>query len=141
MRLGKNAELSRLLIESCPCPAFNSLGGGENFIRQIGIPRLVLNTCMRALYIYIYTDTCLFCRFQINFDDLISDKWQLVIEGEIGAGSIGDISIDDLVFQDGIIPLTDSTLPPGSTPVPTPGPCPDTQFACQDNTCIPINNQ
>nr|XP_039270832.1 MAM and LDL-receptor class A domain-containing protein 1-like [Styela clava] len=77
-----------------------------------------------------------FDRFYVNFDNLITERWQIVIEAVVGTGTSGDVTIDDLVFQDGIQVADGAELPIGSTPAPTPSPCPGGQFACDDSTCI-----
>ena len=81
--------------------------------------------------------TCFeYYRFDIPLTGKVSTKWRIVLEAIVGSQEIGDITIDDLVFRDGCILSDNQSLPPGTTPAPTPSPCPEGQFVCGDKSCI-----
>ncbi|XP_022097778.1 MAM and LDL-receptor class A domain-containing protein 1-like isoform X1 [Acanthaster planci] len=70
-----------------------------------------------------------------------NDPYQIVIEAVRGAGSQGDISLDDISFTPECA-LSSSSLPVLTTPEPVivttvPRVCLDGQFQCRDFTCIP----
>ncbi|XP_061173555.1 MAM and LDL-receptor class A domain-containing protein 2-like [Saccostrea echinata] len=66
--------------------------------------------------------------------------YQVVIEGVIGVGYLGDIAIDDVSFTPGCGASSSGgafTTPAVSTP--SPNTCGEGQFACGDSTCIPLS--
>ena len=79
------------------------------------------------------------CRFSIDLDDLFAQRWQLAIEAKVGGQDYGDISLDDIGFQDQCVIADDQKLPQGTTPAPTPSPCADDEYVCDDRSCISAN--
>ena len=75
-------------------------------------------------------------RFGIELNDLFSQRWQLVIEAKVGGQDYGDITLDDLVFRDQCVIAEDQVLPQGTTPAPTPSPCAENEYVCDDRSCI-----
>ncbi|XP_025085553.1 MAM and LDL-receptor class A domain-containing protein 1-like [Pomacea canaliculata] len=72
-------------------------------------------------------------------DIILQEKelFQIVIEGVVGNGYLGDIGIDDISMTSDC-QVSKVSLPSGSTPLPTqPAPCSANQFACDGYRCIP----
>jgi hypothetical protein len=76
--------------------------------------------------------------------DLIINEtkpFQIIIEGVVGSGRLGDIGIDDLSFSNGCIVDNSIVLPSLTTlqPQTTLSPCPN-QFKCKSNNqCVPLD--
>ena len=75
-------------------------------------------------------------RFDVSMTNVVTTRWRIVVEAVVGGQERGDITLDDLVFRDGCKVSSEQALPPGTTPAPTPSPCPDGQFVCGDKTCV-----
>ncbi|XP_014680988.1 PREDICTED: MAM and LDL-receptor class A domain-containing protein 2-like [Priapulus caudatus] len=73
---------------------------------------------------------------RIEIPLVITQPFEVIIEGTVGYGITGDIAIDDISFTPGCQPY-DKDLPGGTTPVPTVGPCGDGKWQCADGQCIP----
>ncbi|XP_077978864.1 MAM and LDL-receptor class A domain-containing protein 1-like [Glandiceps talaboti] len=71
---------------------------------------------------------------------VVSDNFQVVIEGTVGQGRNGDIALDDIAFSSGCQPYH-GTLPTATTAPPTPSPCDTDQFACANRSCIPLSQK
>ena len=72
-------------------------------------------------------------------NDKFTKPWQLIIEAKVGGQELGDITLDDVGFRAGCVVADDQTLPQGTTPQPTPAPCPNGEFYCGDGNCIDGN--
>uniref|UniRef100_H2YIR2 MAM domain-containing protein n=1 Tax=Ciona savignyi TaxID=51511 RepID=H2YIR2_CIOSA len=80
--------------------------------------------------------TTFFARFNLDLNKIFDQPWQLVIVAKVGGQSYGDITIDDLVFREGCTISAEQSLPRGTTPIPTPSPCPGDQMVCNDGSCV-----
>ena len=78
-------------------------------------------------------------RLEVNLQS--TTPYQVLIEGKVGAGYLGDIAIDDISFTPGCGASGSSsggfTTPAVSTPASNP--CGSSQFSCGDGTCIPLS--
>jgi hypothetical protein len=69
-----------------------------------------------------------------------TNPFQIVIEGVVGNGNLGDLAIDDLTFTPGCIKDTSTSLPTGSTNIPITTQSTCDGFKCKsDNKCISSN--
>ncbi|XP_029469954.1 apical endosomal glycoprotein [Rhinatrema bivittatum] len=66
---------------------------------------------------------------------LVPETFQMIIEGAIGEGEIGDLALDDLYLSPGCIAVNES-LPAFNDSQPPSSLCKKGQFLCADNTCI-----
>ena len=66
--------------------------------------------------------------------------FQVIIEGVIGTGYLGDIAIDDVSLTPGCgLPSgSQITYPTSSSFGTTPRPCPNNQYTCNNGQCIPV---
>ena len=68
-----------------------------------------------------------------------NQPFQVVIEGVVGNGYLGDIAIDDISFTPGCV-LANTQIPTGSpAPPTTPNPCGANFFKCTNGACIPMS--